>query len=218
MAGIRLEGNNSFRGLAVLPTVCAQPKALYIDDAMLPALPVDSSRHVMEDWLIAPSSYRSSAQISDHEILLSNGIVSRTWYRNGDAVGCYSINCHSTNQEFLRSIRPEVELTINGKVYPVGGLTGQKAENFILPQWLETLQPFPNGFRLTSVAAEAISPRFPSRLHHEWMGHPAAWPPTGRQLVMTYAGPKGTDAEGMEVDVHTELYDGLPLFGKWFEL
>jgi len=171
-----------------------------------------------KDWLIDPSAYRSSANITPESVTLGNGLISRTWRRVGAGIGCYSLRCESTGEEFIRAILPEARVTLHGRSFAIGGLDGQPVHNFILPEWLDKLKPLPDSFRLVGIETHPIQARMAYKPRPEWLANPVVWPPKGTDLIMSFEGPEGTVAAGVRIDVHTELYDGLPLFGKWFEL
>jgi len=56
----------------------------------------------------------------------------------------------------------------------------------------------------------------------EWMAEPAQWPPPGVSLVLEFEAPAPAERDadttvppGVTVEVHYELYDGIPLLSKW---
>ncbi len=185
---------------------------------MLEAVAAMAIRGAGDDWLVDPTPRESMAYFTPYSATLTNGIVSRSWSTRGEGLGCYSLRCEDTGEELIRSIRPEAEVTIDGMTFPVGGLLGQPVHNYVLPEWLESLRPHPNSFRLAKVRSGPIPARLGWKPRRNWISRPATWPPKGAEIVFQFVGPAGTIAEGTEIDVHVELYDGLPLFGKWFEL
>ena len=53
-----------------------------------------------------------------------------------------------TGQNELRAVRPEALLVINGKEYPVGGLTGQPVNNFLTEEFINNMQACDSAFML----------------------------------------------------------------------
>ena len=77
------------------------------------------------DWLLESPGIVSQVTRNDKTVILSNGLVSRTIRIVPNAATVGLRNLH-TGEEYIRSVKPEALLTINGTSYPVGGLSGQK--------------------------------------------------------------------------------------------
>src|SRR5208283_413955 len=58
--------------------------------------------------------------------------------------------------------------------------------------------------------------RFPWLKRSEWLSRDAPWPPPGVALTLTFNPP--TNFGGIKVEVHYELYDGLPILAKWLAI
>lgn len=170
------------------------------------------------DWLIDPSPYKAQVKMEGDSIVAGNGIVSRSWHRVEKSIGCFSLRCETSGEEFIRSVQPEAKVVLNGQKFDIGGLTGQPIHNFVLPEWLDRLRAPKDAFQLVDVVTQPIQSRFAYHPRPKWLANPVHWPPHGTDLILKFAGPSGTQAEGVQVDVHLEIYDGIPLFGKWFEL
>jgi hypothetical protein len=170
------------------------------------------------DWLLDPTPREARVYQTPLSATLSNGIVTRTWRKVDDSVGCYSLRCESSGEEFVRSIRPEAQVTIDGTVHSIGGLVGQPVHNYVLPEWLEGMRAPKSAFRLAGIDSGPIRSRFDWEPRQEWLSRKAQWPPKGAEIVLRFVGREGTEEVGVEIDIHVELYDGLPLFGKWFEM
>ncbi|MEQ1936393.1 MAG: alpha-galactosidase, partial [Fimbriimonadaceae bacterium] len=164
------------------------------------------------DWLLAPSSFKATVKASSSEIVLSNGLIARTIKLVQDAA-TVSLRNLMTGEEMLRAVKPEAVLTLNGKVYPVGGLIGQKNLAFLLPEWLEELKPNASGFHYVghSVGKPVKRMDWKQVRHHV----PATWPPKGAALTLDF---ESSEFPGLEVAVHYEIYDGVPAIQKWFSV
>ena len=106
-----------------------------------------------QDWLIDGSSYKSTAQTTHDgkRLGLTNGLLRRTFLLAPNAA-TIALDNLMTGQNELRAVRPEALLVINGKEYPVGGLTGQPVNNFLTEEFINnTTVPlsWPNGSRST---------------------------------------------------------------------
>jgi len=164
------------------------------------------------DWLICRFPIRAGIYRTGNpdEICLDNGLVRRTFRLrpNGATIGLENL---ATHQSLLRAVKPEAYLTIDKKRYPVGGLTGQPDHAFLLPEWIPQLRPLPHAFRLIDVHPAPIQKPF------EWKqvrhAQDLPWPPKGVGLDFVYEG-EGK-VKGVIVTIHYELYDGIPLIGKW---
>ena len=198
----------------------------------LEELPLYKKADIREktDWLIEQSS-KQAAVYRDGEgnLVLSNGLVSRIFSikPNGATIGLDNL---MNNASLLRSIRPEAELVINGHTFPIGGLVGQTVHNYLLPEWIDDMKRNPSAFQLTGFEAKPTAPRFDWQKRLDWMSKDMPWPTPGIMLTFNYQADdstintlaKNSDAleeyaylKGISVQVHYELYDGLPVFSKW---
>ena len=94
-----------------------------------------------QDWLIDGSSYKSTAQTTHDgkRLGLTNGLLRRTFLLAPNAA-TIALDNLMTGQNELRAVRPEALLVINGKEYPVGGLTGQPVNNFLTEEFINNMQ------------------------------------------------------------------------------
>lgn len=182
--------------------------------ADLPVFP--KRRTVAADWLVRPvaakaASYRSA---DGKDLILDNGLIRRTFRLSPDAA-CVAFDNLRTGESILRAVKPEATLTVDGTDYPVGGLIGQPDRAYLRREWIDAMTAAPNAFRCGGFVVGKTAARFP------WKptgGVQAAWPPPGVSVTFRFAPPPRHGNGGMpklEVLVHYELYDGLPLIAKW---
>jgi hypothetical protein len=184
---------------------------------------------INKDWLvekitIQPALYR----LGSDRIVFSNGIISRTFSISPD--GCsVGLDLLKGNVPFLRAVKPEAVIVIDGGNIPVGGLLNQPVLNYFRNEWLPSMQKDPGAMHLTGYSIQDIKKRFEWKKRSEWMSADLPWPPPGKELILTYAFRQdrqddlhdiyGKELAGMiinlVVEVHYELYEGLPLMSKW---
>jgi len=189
-------------------------------EASLGALPAYRPVRGEADWLIDPSPYKAGVfRKGDKEIVLSNGLIARTFRvaPNGATVGLDHLG---TGEAFLRSVRPEAELRINGRPYAVGGLVGQPVHNYLLPEWLERMRADPAAFELAGFSVGSIEQRFAWKKRTAWLPADPPWPPKGAALTLAFRASRqilqGEMALAkLTVRVHYAMYDGLPAVCKW---
>ncbi|MCD6337947.1 MAG: alpha-galactosidase [Verrucomicrobia bacterium] len=196
------------------PAVCRQAAeaALEAAAAKLHPAPERADHLPPPDWLITRFPQRAGVFRGERpgEVCLDNGLIRRTFRLRPECatVGLDNLAAHAS---LLRAVKPEASLTIDGKKFPVGGLTGQPDHAFLLPEWIPQLKPIRGAFRLIAFAPAAVEKPFEwKRVRH---AQDLPWPPKGAAADFVYAG-QGP-AEGVKVVVHYELYDGIPLLGKW---
>lgn len=176
------------------------------------------------DWLIAPPATRSNVQVSPDadrqgaSIMLANGLVSRTFLVRDGNLGCIGLRRSDKDIEFVRAVKPEVRVCLNGTWHDVGGLKGAPDKAFLTPQWFDRLSARDGAFVLTGMkVGGCVKP-------YEWQpkcNAPAdiAWPAKGVRVTFHFAPPENKPAlKGVAVDVHYELYDGIPVMMKSFTL
>ena len=187
------------------------------------------------DWLTGKSEAKTNLYLTvDGKLVFSNGLVARTFALkpNGATVG---LDLLTNNESFLRSVRPEAEIEINGMRLVIGGLTGQPIHNYLLPEWLLEMKADPLAFKLVDYKIGEIKARFPWKRRVEWMPRNLPWPLPGKELVFRYCLDDETIRlltekfkpedkarfkylKAITAEVHYELYDGMPLFSKWIKV
>ncbi len=169
------------------------------------------------DWLIDNSSFISKLdKQGNNRIVLSNGLISRTFLLNPNAVTIGFDNLE-TGQSLLRGVKPEAEIDLDGKKYAIGGLTGQPDYAYLTEEWISALKPVPGSMVFIDYQTGPVKERMAwKRVRHA--APDASWPPKGLHLSMNYRMPQGSPAGDVRVTVHYEIYDGIPLISKWISL
>lgn len=174
--------------------------------------PASPSR--VADWLIDGSSYtaRIVTKADGSEIELGNGLIRRVikLAPNGSTVAFDNL---VTGASMIRSVRPEARVVLDGVAYDIGGLAGQPIHNYLDNESLKRLTADPKAFQFGKFTIGKTEARFPWKKHLEWMPQDLPWPPPGVSLTLEYHAPGNGNA--IAVDVHYELYDGIPLVSKW---
>lgn len=169
------------------------------------------------DWLINNSGYLSKLdKEGPRRIILENGLVSRTFLLEPNAATIGFDNLE-TGQTMLRGIKPEAEIDLNGKIYSIGGLTGQPDLAYLTEPWISAMKPIPGSMVFVDYKVEPITERLSwKRVRHA--APDVAWPPKGLHLLMNYRMPDGDPVGNIKITVHYEIYDGIPLMCKWISL
>ncbi len=167
------------------------------------------------DWLIIPSKQKAGIFKSSDgkDIVLYNGFVKRTFRVAPNAV-CTGYQNMINGQQLLRALSAEARITIDGKNYNVGGMHGQKEKAYLLPQWLNEFKENENDFQFASYEVSSLSP------YIHWKA--TTWAtnknqPTGKQITFSYES-RLPLLKGLNIKIHYELYDGLPLICKWLSI
>jgi len=165
-----------------------------------------------KDWLIESPEIEARAFISDREVILANGLISRTIYTGANAatVGLRNL---VTGEEFIRSVKPEALVSIDGTSYPIGGLSGQKEHGYLKQEWLDEMTSPENAFKYTDLEVLELGPGLRWN-QNRWMST-TQWERNGMEAVFHYRHPT---LNGIIVKVHYEIFDGLPLMNKWIEV
>ena len=167
------------------------------------------------DWLIDNDAYIAQLeQVSETEFVLDNGLIRRVFSINpaGSTIGLDNL---MTGESVIRGIKPEAKVMINDIEYEVGGLTGQPNYAYLKREWIDGIKANPDAFQYKSFETGPIKARMDwKRVRHA--APDLEWPPKGIHLVMNYKLPD--EMPGLEIKVHYNMYDGLPVFSKWIEL
>ncbi len=174
---------------------------------------------VEADYLIRPVDRNTQLYIvkkadgAAADMVLTNGLISRTFYVS-ENIASISFKNLANGAEYLRATKPETRIKINDRWIEVGGLTGQPEKSYLLPEWLPQLQSNPNSWVLKDITTRKPEPRYP--WEQKYNARQAEWPPKGLQLIMHFEAPE-TEIElhGIDINVHYEMYDGIPVIAKW---
>jgi hypothetical protein len=167
--------------------------------ACLPALGAN-------DWLIAPPKTQSTVEAKGAGVTLSNGLIRRTW-RVRPQCATVAFDNLMTGASVIRGVKPEALLTVDSVEIEVGGLKGQPDYAYLLPQWLDSMTADPKAMPCQGYESVPVQARLTwKRVRY---ASNTVWPPAGAGLVFHYAG------SGLNVDVHYEMYDGIPVMSKW---
>lgn len=165
---------------------------------------------VAQDWLVTPIVQKSEIKtLKGGKVLeISNGLITRQIQISPNAATISYKNL-TTNEQFVRSVRPEARVTLNGKTYNIGGLYGQKEHAYLLEEWAEKFTKNEADFQYVRYEITNLKP------HFDWK--PTTWIsnknlPTGKELILYFT---HAELKGVEVAVHYEVFDGIPVLDKW---
>jgi hypothetical protein len=186
---------------------------LHRDTQNLPPLPERRHQTAEGDWLLSHPQAKAGVfrGASDRELVLDNGLIRRTFLLAPN-VATIAFDNRMTGASLLRGVKPEALLRLDGKDFKVGGLKGQPNYAYLLPEWVARLTNSPSAFRF--VGFELGRPRAPLAWKRKRHGADVPWPPPGVGITMYYRGPDDSTGE-VAVAVRYELYDGIPVLGKW---
>jgi hypothetical protein len=179
----------------------------------LPVYDNTKENNAVADWLVTPIKEQAAVYKTNDgkDIVLYNGLVKRV-FRLSPNVTCIDYKNVSNGQQLLRAVKAEARLTIDGNNYNVGGLYGQHENAYLLPEWIDGFKDNSNDFHFVKYAVSKIQPRLAwkpaSKSFH------AAPPAGGAELSFVYASSL-PQLNGLQVTIHYELYNGIPLIVKW---
>ena len=178
-----------------------------------------TTKQAHPDWLVAPVTTPATATVSadGSTLALSNGLACRRIRLAPNAATIELANL-TTGETLLRGVKPEAELTLDGVSYAIGGLDGQPDYGYLDPVWIERLTANPAAFQFVGYTTGPTRERFPWGKRRPG-AETAPWPPPGIEVTMAYRAPASAPhLAGLAVEVHYDLYQGLPLMAKWVGL
>ncbi len=192
--------------------------------AQLNILPQPSTFTIEKsDWLIKPVTQKAGVYLNPgkKDIILFNGLVKRT-FRLSPNVVCTDYKNMITGQQLIRAVMPEAVITIDGQVYNIGGLYGQKEKAYLLPEWLDTFTHDKNDFQFDHYQVTNLnpfihwSPQTPTGKTATWWASNTKHP-EGKVLSFIYKH-SSPHLKDVIVTVNYELYNGLPVITKWIAI
>jgi len=177
------------------------------------------SRAGQPDWLLDGSSFpaRIETNIDHREVSLDNGLIRRVFRLTPNAA-TVAFDDLITGESLLRAVRPEAEIDLDGRRCEIGGLSGQPVENFLKSTWIDQLTANPAGFQFAGYKTGRTEVRFSWKKRREWMVKDVPWPPPGVSLTLCFQPPPNFSPNNITVEVHYEMFDGMPLLSKWIEV
>ncbi len=168
------------------------------------------------DWLIDSKSTSASIVRGDdaQSLVLENGLIRRT-FRLSTTAGTIAFDNLMTGNSLLRAAGPEAQITIGGKVRDIGGFSGQPDRAYLLPEWIARLTNAAPDFQFVGFAPTPVVAPFQwkQKRHHAEI----PWPPSGKAVDFFYQGASG-EVRDLAVTIHYEIYDGIPVIGKWMTI
>lgn len=166
---------------------------------------------VPTDWLInIPQQKAAVYRTADQkDLILYNGLVRRSFRITPNLV-CFDLQNMTTGQQLLRAVRPEAFVTINTKEYAVGGLRGQREKAYFLKEWLSGLTTGAADLQFSRYTVSDIKP-FIQWKKTTWSS--VSQQASGKKLSLYFSSTQ-QELAGVEVVVHYELFDALPLMVK----
>ena len=185
----------------------SQPDLSRLKSAPMESIPART------DWLLNSGPFKAGVfrKNASDEVVLQNGLLRRTFKLSPNAA-TIGLDNLMTGQAMLRAVESEAGVTIDGKEFKVGGLRGQPDRAYLLPEWTAQLTNDPGSFQFVDFSAgKPESPiKWKTKRHHADL----PWPPPGATFSLIFHGSDET-TRNISVTVHHELYDGLPVLGKW---
>jgi len=165
------------------------------------------------DWLVNGKGYTANIQLSENkkDLVLTNGLVKRV-FRTNPNLACTGYENLVNGQQLLRAVKPEAVLTIDGKKFNIGGLHGQKENGYLMPEWIDAFTASENDFQFDSYTVSEITP-FINWKQTNWAR--TIKKAKGKALTLKF---RSDQLKGVDVSVHYELYDDIPLIVKWLSV
>ena len=168
------------------------------------------------DWLVTQikEPVKIEKRLDGKEIVLSNGLISRTFRLVPNAATIAYDNLMK-GESIIRGVKPEAIVELNGQKYNVGGLKGQVEYAYLLHKWTDSMNSNPNAFQFRSFKIDKMKKRF------EWKrkrySSNTKWPASGKTLSLNFNPPNGK-LKGLNLSIHYEMYQGIPLLAKWLTI
>ena len=168
-----------------------------------------------------PSAFESGGDVATAApcLRLSNGLISRTFTLAPDfgTVDAYS---HSARASLLRTLRPEARLSLDGRVYDVGGLQldpASEPERAYANRSAWRLTRSSDAWTYLSYATSAPEATYPWTPGTRFSPKDTHWPPLGLHVAVTWRAPDSalSTHRALVVQTHYEMYEGIPLLAQW---
>ncbi|MBN1343136.1 MAG: alpha-galactosidase [Phycisphaerae bacterium] len=186
---------------------------LLASTAAAPAEPVPDP--IQSDWLVnaPPRPATVQRRAERNEVVLDNGLLRRA-FRTAPNFATIEFRNLTTDETFLRGVKPEAVVVLDGQRYEIGGLKGQPDYAYLDPAWLQGMTANPKAFQFVSYDVGKPETPYPWKPKRHSGNIP--WPPRGVALTVHFA-PHAAAPDAhkhVTVSVRYELYDGIPVISK----
>ena len=171
-----------------------------------------------QDWLVKGVNDPVTINVIDsgNTLSISNGLIERT-FRLHPNLATISLRHQVTEDEFVRGVKPEAQVVINGATYEIGGLKGQPNYAYLEDDWIDELTASPDAFQFKGYSTGDCVP--PLKWKQKRYAGETNWPPKGKHLTLNFQAPENQpELQGVEISVHYEQYQGIPVLSKWVEI
>ncbi|NOU88344.1 hypothetical protein GC102_21650 [Paenibacillus sp. LMG 31460] len=153
-------------------------------------------------WVVKPVTTSSSISESDTQIVMTNGLVERIFSKSANMTTVSYKNLY-TGASMLAGANPQPDAVIglDGQMFEVGG-SGSSSKTFQFKSYQ---------------AGDPIKPyEWTPKSYSDPLDKDKPWAPKGKAITITYeASPDFPDAyKGITIEVHYEIYDGIPVISK----
>ena len=190
---------------------------LFILNSFSQELPEWNEKNIpssVADWLITKPMQKAGVYKDGkhQQIIFFNGLIKRSFLIN-PGFACIDYTNLTSHQQLIRAVQPEAKIIIDGVKYDVGGVKGQSEKAYLKTSWINAFTPNED-FVFNKISVSDIQPRI------QW--NRSTWSSvqsfgTGKHVVLTFNSNKPA-IQDVLVEVHYEIYDGLPLMVKWVEV
>jgi hypothetical protein len=169
-----------------------------------------------KDWFITGTKAKAALYRSqdNKELILDNGLIKRV-FRLKPNLACVAFSNLISGEQLIRAVSPEAIITINGKKYNIGGLQGQPKHAYLKDKWLDAMSSDQKDFKFVSYDLAELQPYINYKVTSRWSMNKQQT--RGKVLNLLFKSDQ-PELLGVEVTIHYELYDGLPLICKWLSV
>ncbi|SHM01720.1 hypothetical protein SAMN05444266_10686 [Chitinophaga jiangningensis] len=171
--------------------------------------PLQAQNAGRQDWLINNQGYKANVTAAGKEVVISNGLLSRS-FRVTPNVICTDFRNLVSGEQLLRAIKPEAQLFIDNDTVNIGGAYTQPQKAYLMPAWLDHMEAGAKDLHYLKYETADLKPALPEN------GYTKA--ASGKSLIFHYSAPENSPYKGMVVKVHYDLFDGVPVISKWLEI
>ena len=146
--------------------------------------------------MVNPAPFKAQIRFDEakKELVIGNGLASRTLRLSPNAA-TVSLKNLSSGEEMLRAVSPEARVTLNDTEYAIGGLEGQRIQNYLKAEWIDGLRDQPGAYHLADWKELPMTERLQWKKRPEWLAKDLPWPAPGKHVVMRYVPPVAPGAK-----------------------